>query len=138
MSISFATGTICGPVGGEPRAREIQTKKGPSTVLSFSVATEYGYGERATTTWWSVDLFCNSEKARDYFMHAIGKGAIVVADGVPYQRTYTAKDGTERTVFQFKANNITVPRPAPREQDVTQPPRAAGADPELYDEDLPF
>lgn len=134
--MNFANITVSGNVGGEPRVREIQTKNGPATVLNFTVATEHGWGDRKATTWWSVDLFCKSEKARDYFAHAIGKGARVVVRGDAYMRTYQTKDGETKTVLQIDADDVDVPRPVPREQDVTLPARQP--QPELYDEDLPF
>lgn len=136
---SIANITINGNVGGEVRTREVNTQRGMQTVLNFSVATTRGFGERETTTWWSVDYFCKSEKARDYFTHAIGKGANVVVMGDAYMRTYETRDGETKTVLQVDARDITVPKPAPRNQDVTQPPRAATpAQGGLYDDDIPF
>lgn len=136
---SLANLTICGNVGGEVKTREVATKSGPSTVLNFSVATTHGYGERETTTWWSVDYFCKSDRARDYFAHAIGKGASVTVMGEPYLRTYQTRDGETKSVLQLDARDIAVTKPVARDQDVTQPPRAsAPTSPDLYDEDLPF
>ena len=136
---SIANITINGNVGGEVRTREVNTQRGMQTVLNFSVATTRGFGERETTTWWSVDYFCKSEKARDYFMHAIAKGANVVVMGDAYMRTYETRDGETKSILQIDARDITVPKPAPRNQDVTQPQRAATpAQGELYEDDIPF
>ena len=135
--MGFANITITGNVGGEPRVRQVQSKNGPATVINFRVATSHGWGERETTTWWSVDYFCKSDKARDYFTHVIGKGARVVVKGSAYQRSYTGNDGMEHVVLQIDADDIDVPKPALTEQDVTQPPRQQKAQPEL-DDGLPF
>lgn len=137
---SIANITINGNVGGEVRTREVNTQRGMQTVLNFTVATSHGYGDREVTTWWSVDYFCRSDRARDFFTHAIGKGANVVVMGDAYLRTYETRSGETRNVLTIDARDITIQKPVPREQDATQPPRAA--QPEqgamLYDEDIPF
>lgn len=153
--MSIATLTIAGNVGAEPNAREVQTKDGPRTVLSFRVATESGWGESKATTWWTVSIFCRSDRARDYFQHAIYKGAFVVATGTASTRTYDGRDGNTHFVAQLDADDVTVQNPPTLESlamelgttkgDLVkriratfgnQAPQAPAG--EFYDEDCPF
>ena len=87
---SIANITINGNVGGEVRTREVNTQRGMQTVLNFTVATSHGYGERETTTWWSVDYFCRSDRARSRIVDQNINSA-EFSDNFVYHRVYVIR-----------------------------------------------
>lgn len=135
--MSYANITVSGNVTREPRITTANTKKGPRRVMRFSVAANHGQGEREVATFFECDYWLSSDKAESYLAHVIGKGAKVCVTGDFYLDSYQASDGTTRYVAKVEAHRVDVPKPAPTEQDVTQPPRQQKPQPEL-DDVIPF
>jgi|SRR5215471_4669986 len=99
--------TICGNLGKDP---EIRTLPGSSTIAaSFSVACNETWldseGEtQKRTTWFNVVAYQPGEKGivTGLIQKWLRKGQLVLVEGDPCIRTYTAQDGTERRVFEIK------------------------------------
>lgn len=133
-----ARAQVWGVVASEPKV----TSVGQSLVYRISVASDEGYGERKITSWWSIELWVKAEheKRINYLNNALGKGARVVAAGSPCLRTWVDKEGKEHPSLELKHAEVDIMLAAPREQDVTQPPRQAAPQqqPVLYDDEIPF
>lgn len=83
--MAFERTPLVGIVGNVGKAPEIkQTSKGPLT--KFSVAVSDGFGDDATTTWFSVAVF--NEGLQEWVQNNIYKGAQVAVQG-----NVTQKDG---------------------------------------------
>lgn len=134
--MSYAMITVAGNVTGEPKVRAVSTKAGERKVMSFSVATDYGWGERKESTFWDVQHWLASDKAEGYMMHAIGKGAKVTVSGEAYIHKYTAQDGTEHRIARIDATKVEIQKPVATVQEMPAKPAQKPADP--YGDDLPF
>lgn len=129
---------ITGKVASEPRT--FVTRNGKTTV-SISVPVKvYDDDEGETTVWVEATQWYEPGKkdaARKY-EHMVGKGAAVSIYGDLAKRHYDAKDGTRREQVYVRYPKIEVITTAPKVQDVTQAPRPAAPEPELYDSSIPF
>lgn len=79
---------ITGRLGKDPVSR--QTQSGDTT-LSFSIGNTTGYGERKTTTWYSVTLF---GKRADSIAPFLAKGKQVAVSGT-HSLKVSERDGTK-------------------------------------------
>lgn len=92
--------TIIGRLGKDPEARD--TPKGE--VVSFSVASDHGWGDKKTTTWVRVACFGQRAKfAKDYCR----KGTLVAVGGVVYLREWEGKDGAKRVDLCCDASEVS-------------------------------
>lgn len=85
---NFASVTIVGHLGAD-----VSVKSLPSgdSVANFSIATTRKRRDAEVTTWWRCALF---GKRAETFAEYLHKGDPVLIQGEPYQRSYTAKDGS--------------------------------------------
>lgn len=94
---------IQGRLARDPELRQTTTGK---SVASFTVACDRGRRDangQSTADWIPVVAWdARAEFVCKYFQ----KGSMIAVDGRLQSRTYTAKDGTNRTVLEIVANNI--------------------------------
>jgi single-strand DNA-binding protein len=91
--------TIVGSLG---RDAELRDAKG-TPVVSFSIASNEGYGDKKTTTWTRVSFFGHrAEKVIPFLI----KGKSVACRGSLSLREYTGKDGTTKTSLELRADDI--------------------------------
>lgn len=138
-----ATIFISGTVSQMPRYREVQTKNGARTVMSFNVPADNGTGERKQTIFYECDYWmAPTEKAMNYLAHVMGKGAKVALSGTHRTREWTGSDGEVHHVECVDVKELDVLCPAP-EVDVKEEPQGRPSAPQngsdgLYDESIPF
>lgn len=94
---------IQGRLARDPELRQTTTGK---SVASFTVACDRGRRDangQSTADWIPVVAWdARAEFVCKYFQ----KGSMIAVDGRLQSRTYTAKDGTNRTALEIVANNI--------------------------------
>ena len=138
-----ATIFISGTVSQMPRFRDVQTKNGTRTVMSFNVPADHGWGERKVSTFFECEHWLpDSERGANYLTHVMGKGAKVAVTGEPYIHSWTAKDGTERSSIRVDVSALDILCAAPA-VDVKDEPQGRPSAPQngsddLYDESIPF
>lgn len=141
-----------GRLARDPELRQTTTGK---SVAVFTLACDRGRKDasgRSMTDWIPVIAW---ERHADFAYKYLSKGQLVAVDGRLQSRTYTAKDGSNRTVLEVVANGIhfcdtsaaadTMPPAAPAVQPRVGAPapaynRAQGDDFALIEDegDLPF
>ena len=120
-----------GRLARDPELRQTNTGK---QVATFTLAVDRGRKDangKSVADWIPVIAW---ERAAEFAYKWLTKGQMVAVDGRLQSRTYTAKDGTNRTVLEVVANNINFcgskadstgqPSPAPAGQ-----PRVTGSAP---------
>lgn len=99
--------TVVGNLTAEPETRT--TSKG-DTVCNFSIAATPRSFNKQTNQWEDGDaLFMRCTAWRDIAAHCaqtLHKGMRVIAQGRLQQRTYQAKDGTNRTIMEMQVDEI--------------------------------
>lgn len=99
--------TVVGNLTAEPETRT--TSKGDA-VCNFSIAATPRAFNKQTNQWEDGDaLFMRCTAWRDLAAHcaqSLHKGMRVIAQGRLQQRTYQAKDGTQRTVVEMQVDEI--------------------------------
>ena len=134
---------ISGTVSQMPRYRDVQTKNGTRTVMSFNVPADHGWGERKVSTFFECEHWLpDSERGANYLTHVMGKGAKVAVLGEPYIHSWTAKDGTEKSSIRVDVIRLDVLTPAPAVE-VKEETRERASGPQngsdgLYDDNIPF
>lgn len=124
---NFAVATIVGHLGSEPELKSVGANN--TSLCSFSVAVNTGFGEREVTTWWRVSIF--GKKAEAAAAH-LNKGSAVIVSGLPQNRSYE-KDGETRYSLELNANEWSFAGGKGEAQ------AAAPATPKAdFDDDLPF
>jgi single-strand DNA-binding protein len=98
--------TITGNLTGDP---ELRFTPSGIPVASFSIAANERYKDSAGQ--WqdgpSSFLRCNIWRdAAEHVAESLGKGDRVIATGMLRQRTYEAKDGDKRTIWELAVNEI--------------------------------
>lgn len=90
-------------------ARDPELRKTPSnvSVATFTIAVDDTYGKReggaSTTSFIPCQAWNNTAENVKNFCH---KGSLVGVSGRLSQRSYAAKDGTKRTVFEVICNQV--------------------------------
>lgn len=137
-----------GRLARDPELRQTTTGK---QVATFTMAVDRGRKDangKSVADWIPVIAW---ERAAEFAYKWLTKGQMVAVDGRLQSRTYTAKDGTNRTVLEVVANNINFcgskadstgqPSPAPAGQPAAAPAYSQpGEDFALIEDDgdLPF
>ena len=117
--------TKLGYVGKNPELRYTATG---AAVASFSVATSERWtdnegNDREETTWHNCVAFGNLASIVDKL---IGKGSLVYVQGRDQKRTYTDRDGIERSAHQIVIETVSV-MPAARANPTANPTADASA-----------
>jgi single-strand DNA-binding protein len=102
--------TVTGNVGTEPALKFYEGKNGSFGVASFSLGytpsekkgAEWTQGE---TMWFRVSVL---GKQAEVIADAVRKGDKVLVIGAFKQSSYKAKDGTQKTGFEIKADSVTL------------------------------
>lgn len=92
-----------GRLARDPELRQTTTGK---QVATFTMAVDRGRKDangKSVADWIPVIAW---ERAAEFAYKWLTKGQMVAVDGRLQSRTYTAKDGTKRTVLEVVANNI--------------------------------
>lgn len=137
-----------GRLARDPELRQTNTGK---QVATFTLAVDRGRRDangKSVADWIPVIAW---ERAAEFAYKWLTKGQMVAVDGRLQSRTYTARDGTSRTVLEVVANNINFcgskadstgqPSPAPAGQPAAAPAYSQpGEDFALIEDDgdLPF
>lgn len=99
--------TVVGNLTAEPETRT--TSKGDA-ICNFSIAATPRSFNKQTNQWEDGDaLFMRCTAWRDLAAHCaqtLHKGMRVIAQGRLQQRTYQAKDGTNRTIMEMQVDEI--------------------------------
>ena len=120
--------TFVGRLGKDAQTRKV----GDTTVTSFSVASNVGYGDKKSTIW----LDCSIWGARGEKMEeALTKGAEITVTGELTEREYTNNDGETKKSLSLRVDRNTYP--SQRGADQTQPSSPVQNDAPL-DDDIPF
>lgn len=134
---------LMGNSGKEPEVRLFNTG---DKVASFSLATTKTWNDskgqrQSSTIWHNIQAYGRlAELAEKY----IKKGTPLYVEGEYTSRDYTAKDGSNRTVYEVKATNIQLlgSKAEGESQESAAPasaPKAVKMTPDIpVDNDLPF
>lgn len=99
--------TIVGNLTADP---ELRTTSAGTQVASFTIASTPRTWNRSTNQFEDGQaLFMRCSAWRDLAEHCVqslGKGMRVIAQGRLQQRSYEAKDGTQRTVVELQVDEI--------------------------------
>jgi single-strand DNA-binding protein len=127
--------TIIGRLGKDPETRD--TEKGE--IVSFSLASDHGWGDRKTTTWVRVAVFGQRGRfVRDYCR----KGTLVRVAGALYLREWEGKEG-KRQDLQCDAWDVSKlsrdEEPGkPQQRDTYRPSRGRTDTTPPDDQEIPF
>ena len=113
---------IVGRVGKEPRSFE-----GKTPMVSFSVATDSGYGENKVTIWENIKVFGKTAEACAKYLE---KGSLVYVEG---RREQATKD--DKTYSSVVANEVKFL--SQKSKDEEKPKAQAKRKPEA-DDDIPL
>lgn len=99
--------TVVGNLTADP---EMRTTRNGSTVANFTIASTPRVYNSQANQWEDGDaLFMRCTAWRDLATHcaqSLHKGMRVIAQGRMQQRSYQAKDGTNRTVIEMTVDEI--------------------------------
>lgn len=88
-------------------APELKTTNTGVSVTSFRIAVDRSYvksGEDRKADF--IDIVCWRQTA-EFVCRYFGKGSLIAVEGQLQSRTYQAKDGTNRTVLEVVADNVS-------------------------------
>lgn len=97
----FSKTIIIGRLGQSPR---FNTAKSGTSVCSFSVAVDTGYGEKKQTDWFAVTVFGKTAENCNRYLQ---KGSLVSVIGVVHLHTYQGKDGTNKASLELVGDSVT-------------------------------
>lgn len=98
---SYSQITLLGRLGKDP----VTNNQGQSPYTTFTLAVDQGWGDKKTTGWYSVICFGKqSEVAAKY----LKKGSQVLISGTPEIKTFTGRDGIEKTTISVAVNQLTL------------------------------
>lgn len=118
-------------VGSDP---EIRTLPGGTQVLSFSVASSTGWGDRKRTLWLRVSYWRSPDKIVSF----IKKGNQLSICGELTQNEYQANDGTTKTSLELNAHAIDLVDSSKNETFTPIPGKDKVSSDEPFDGDVPF
>ena len=134
-----ATIFISGTVSQMPRYRDVQTKNGKRTIMSFNVPADHGWGDNKETTFFECEHWLpETERGVNYITHAMGKGAKVAVVGDAYLHPWTGKDGTEHWSARVDVRDLDILKAAPEVDVKDEAPRPQPRTTDLYDDSIPF
>src|SRR5690625_2641356 len=129
--------TFTGRLG---RDAEVRYTSGGTTVCSFAVANDVGFGDRKRTQWIDCALF--GKRAEGELPQYLVKGAQVAVTGEVTLHTFEKRDGTQGASLQVRVNDVDLigGRGDSGAQNAIQAPQrqpepVGGGD---FDDDLPF
>ncbi|KAK3990613.1 single-stranded DNA-binding protein rim1, mitochondrial [Cladorrhinum sp. PSN332] len=105
--------TIVGNLADSPEIRASSTGR---EYLRYSVASNTGYKENRTTSWFNVTSFAPEGPQRD-FLSSLNKGTLVMVEGEASISTYTDAEGKARQALNIVQKNLEVLRRSNRGED---------------------
>jgi single-strand DNA-binding protein len=87
------------------RDAELKTTAKGTSVLSFSLAVDSGWGENKHTSWFNVVSF---GKSNESLAKWLTKGKTVLVTGEPRLESYESKEGQRVTALKVYADDITL------------------------------
>ncbi len=87
-----------GYIGKDPKLQYAPLAEWPKPVLKLRLAVTYRFGEKEKTDWHTI-VFWGDQAL--YAEKNYRKGDNIEVDGSYHSRTFTPKDGSERTVFEL-------------------------------------
>lgn len=139
--MSFNIVIIEGRVGKDPEVRSTNSGK---KVVSFSLASDFGYGQTQSTLWDNIIAWGDQA---DFAEKYIKKGGAIRVIGERQSRKWTDKQsGQEKTAFDVNAFKISFAEKASKPQQETRvqtqtPPRTPAElldSTEINEDDLPW
>lgn len=94
---------LMGRLGSDPELKYTQTQ---IEVTNFSIAVDRTFqtkGQEKQTDWINIVAWRNTATFINKYFH---KGSMIVVHGSLQSRTYTDKNGNNRTVFEVVADNV--------------------------------
>ena len=92
--------SLIGRLGKDP---EVRTTSSGKSVANFTLAVDYGYGDRKTTSWIPVQVW---EKTAELAAKFLAKGSQVAVEGRLQQRSWEDRDGNTRSVLEVVADRL--------------------------------
>ena len=124
-------------IGNLPRDAELRFLPDGSPVLSFSVALNSGYGDKAQTDWLECSLFGKRGESLAPFLT---KGMKIGVTGEISTNKYKTKEGEERTSLRLRVNEVTLTgnKSDSSTAEPASKPAPASKTIEDIEEDIPF
>ena len=91
---------LVGRLGKDPEVRNTGSGK---TVANFTLAVDYGFGDRKQTSWIPVQAW---EKTAEIVQKYTAKGSQVAVTGRLQQRSWEDRDGNTRSVLEVVADKV--------------------------------
>lgn len=122
-----------GRLGRDPETRFTQAG---DAVCNFSIATDYGYGDKKKTEWVNIVAF---KKTAELCQQYLNKGKQVYISGRMQTRKWQDKDGSDRYTTEIIANEVKF-LSGGDSQESRQQRTNNGAPPNFddMDDDIPF
>lgn len=114
-----------GRIGRDAETRQV----GDTTVTSFSLASDVGYGDKKQTLWLDCSIWGNRGQTLET---ALVKGSEITVVGELSEREYNNKDGELKKSLSMRVNSNSYPKGKQTEADAA--PRQTAA----VDDDIPF
>ena len=118
--------TFVGRIGRDPELKSV----GDNDVLSFSLASDTGFGDNKKTIWLDCSIW--GKRAVSLQPH-LKKGTQMTAIGQLSERSYTTKDGAEKTALQMRVGELSFTSDKTQGGAATQPKSQGG-----LDDSIPF
>lgn len=112
---------IQGRLTGEP---EIRTTQNDKEIGSFSVACDTGYGDKKSTTFFSVNVFGKKTSVLKHFSKGDG---IIVTGQISEEKWDDRQTGEKRSRWVVSAEDIHFPLQKPKDKDTSHFERAKEA-----------
>lgn len=96
----FSETKVIGHLGQSPR---FNTAKSGTSICSFSVAANEGYGEKKTTEWFNVITFGKTAETCNQYLQ---KGSLVLVRGTVHLHRFQKKDGTFDANLELVADRV--------------------------------
>lgn len=96
---------VLSAIGNLPRDAELRFLPDGSPVLSFSVALNSGYGDKAQTDWLDCSLF---GKRGESLATILTKGIKVGVTGEFSTNKYKSSSGEQQTSLRLRVNSVTL------------------------------
>lgn len=122
------------------RDAEVRHLPNGDAVASFSVAVDFGYGDKKGTIWPRCAMFGKRAEALSPYLK---KGTQVAISGELSEREYKNKDGEEVVSLDLRVNDLTLVGGKPEGQAAAPAPAKPAAKPgkskmDDFDDDIPF
>ncbi|RYP73159.1 hypothetical protein DL771_003795 [Monosporascus sp. 5C6A] len=102
-------------VGNLAATPEVKPTSTGREYVEYSVASNEGYGEKRSTSWFKVASFVEAGPRRD-FLTSLAKGSTVYVEGDAVLNSYTDTEGKTRSRLRIYQKSLQVlRRPAPHE-----------------------